>query len=196
MQQTSLDDVHLGVNIVTIGLVLQLHHWTKNHSSRDLFKQQVKLSLDWWQSQLSQSKDLRYQYTHTICSDIYCTYTLTKSAILSSDYILLLSALLVLQMKPQYLNGWGLMHLNVKLPNSLVLGINFSGPTFFRQSNDSKCGTLKKGTWTSQMTPWCMDSLKREQHFHLQTVEAYNSVYPYVIWIVCRPQLEKSSYNS
>ena len=25
MQQTSLDDVHLAVNIVTIGLVLQLH---------------------------------------------------------------------------------------------------------------------------------------------------------------------------
>lgn len=41
MQQASLDSVHLAVD-----LVLQLHHWTKNHSSRDLFKQQVKLSLD------------------------------------------------------------------------------------------------------------------------------------------------------
>ena len=46
MQHASLDDVHLAVSIVTIDLVLQLHHWTKNHTSRDLFKQQVKLSLD------------------------------------------------------------------------------------------------------------------------------------------------------
>lgn len=34
-----------------------------------------------------------YQYTHAVCSDIYHTYSLTKSVILSSDYILLLSAL-------------------------------------------------------------------------------------------------------